>query len=367
MTRLGVFWPCESLEWARFTCTLTLCIVPWLYVPWQRATRWPFHPVVPWAIAALPPLWFFGFLYYTDVPSVCTVLAALAAAESQRHGVAAALGFLSLWFRQNNIVWVVFIMGAAMVAELQREARVPMHTTPPWHRQLRRAAVWARVLPVTAPYVPTLLSFGVFLWWNRGALVLGDVSHHQVGFHAAQLNYLAAFAMLFGWPAFLPALQGRWRPAHYVLATTVLVISALAVRYGTVVHPFLLADNRHYPFYVWRRLLNVRPWARYMWVPLYTVSALAMYRALAHTRCILWILGWLAATCLALVPSPLLEPRYFLLPYLVARWQVRQDPRSRLPLVELAQHVLVNVVTLWVFTRHPFVWPHERGVQRFMW
>lgn len=52
--------------------------------------------------------------------------------------------------------------------------------------------------------------------------------------------------------------------------------------FRSVAHPFLLADNRHYAFYLWRRVINVHPYARYALAPGYVVAAR-----------LLWIqLGW---------------------------------------------------------------------------
>jgi alpha-1,2-glucosyltransferase len=40
-------------------------------------------------LSLLPPLWFFGFLYYTDVPSVVLVMAMLSASKRNKNGLAA--------------------------------------------------------------------------------------------------------------------------------------------------------------------------------------------------------------------------------------------------------------------------------------
>lgn len=44
---------------------------------------------------------------------------------------------------------------------------------------------------------------------------------------------------------------------HSVSVHLIGVIStAIILRYGSKVHPFLLADNRHYTFYLWSRFLR---------------------------------------------------------------------------------------------------------------
>jgi alpha-1,2-glucosyltransferase len=81
--------------------------------------------------------------------------------------------------------------------------------------------------------------------------------------------------------------------------------------FGAHAHPYLLGDNRHYTFYLWRRVLSL-PLARaaiglLLPVPFFLAShALRVStRSLAIVHCF-WI-----ACLLTLVPAPLLEPRYW--------------------------------------------------------
>lgn len=62
-----------------------------------------------------------------------------------------------------------------------------------------------------------------------------------------------------------------------------------------------------------------------------------------------------------LLPTPLLEPRYFLVPYLLLRSQVTDVPTWGLAL-EGAWYMLINVITMAVFLYYP-----REGVGRFMW
>jgi hypothetical protein len=119
-------------------------------------------------------------------------------------------------------------------------------------------------------------------------------------------------------------------------------------------HPFLLADNRHYAFYLWRRIINLHPYARY---------ALAPESASTRSSCPLELERHVgvssasssaeetqrnSATCAVLIPSPLLEPRYFLTSLLILRLYLSPSPsissastRSSCPL-ELERHVGVS-------------------------
>ena len=66
-------------------------------------------------------------------------------------------------------------------------------------------------------------------------------------------------------------------------------------------------------------------------------------------------------TLVTLLPTPLLEPRYFLIPYLLLRMQIVNVPSWALVL-EGVWYVVINIVTMGVFLYLP-----REGVGRFMW
>lgn len=360
------FTNCSNTSWIRWTNALVLSMVPWL-CSWMRQRLGRRRAsLVPWICATLPPLWFFGFLYYTDVLSVVAILAGMLAVESREYGLAALFGWLSLWFRQNNIVWALFMMGASMLQELQSLSNTPSEITPPWVTLLQQTKTWVRLVRTGTFFLPVFASFAAYLWWNDGSVVLGDKSHHQMALHLPQLGYFFAFALVFGWPVVIPSLRGPWKYRHGIQAAILLLLGLFAVHRYTLEHPFLLADNRHYTFYVWRRIVKAHDIMPYALVFVYTASAMLWMRTLARSRNALWIFGWLVATALTIVPPPLIEPRYFLVSYILLRLYA-PDPPSQLAWMELVCHMSINMVTMMVFGRHPFRWPQEAGWQRFMW
>ena len=363
---LGFFRACDDVMAIRFTNVIALLCLPLLCMQVLRARGCSDYGFVPYICASLPPLWFFGFLYYTDVLSVCAVIASMAAMERKRHAQASLWGFVALFFRQTNIIWVLFIMGVAALRECQRIAGVSPRMTPPITTLLFQRSAWMRIIHTVSPYVPIFLAFILYIQWNDGAIVLGDKSHHQVALHMTQVGYFFGFALSFGWPLMFLLEPMRWKKVHAIVSILLLIMGILAVRYGTIAHPFLLADNRHYTFYVWRRIINARSWTRYAVVPVYVCSAMSFVRILSKEQSGLWILGWLLATCLTLVPSPLIEPRYLIVPYIMMRLHMPATSRKQ-EMTELVFFMMVNVLTMTLFIGYPFTWAHERGTQRFMW
>lgn len=59
-------------------------------------------------LSLLPPLWFFGFLYYTDVPSTLTVICTIIAAQKRRLFLASLVGCLRHLIRLFNVLFLVW-------------------------------------------------------------------------------------------------------------------------------------------------------------------------------------------------------------------------------------------------------------------
>lgn len=60
--------------------------------------------------------------------------------------------------------------------------------------------------------------------------------------------------------------------------------------YGRIHHPFLLSDNRHYTFYVWRRVFLVHPVVPYLLIPGYIACGWAWYIRIGP--CLLYFNRW---------------------------------------------------------------------------
>ena len=300
--------------------------------------------------------------------------------------------------------------------------------------------------------------------------------------------YIWPYFAFFSWPLLysqcLPeSIRPFSFPARYprkTITCMTMAVMLVIVRYNTIVHPFTLADNRHYMFYVFRILLR-HPLIKYLAVPIYfgcawvTLTALgglppvrqaiqqgpgsrkrqlpgeeplpsspqpdisptkrsnAQESTLSSTssraftpartetpqqtdiaalppkkrkeqkqqvvgRRASFILIWLLATALSIITTPLVEPRYLIVPWLIWRLHmaiprpeedsappaerlntVRRKVSETLKAVLYERHdhrlwletmwfLTVNLATGYIFLYWGFAWPQEPGkVQRFMW
>lgn len=185
--------------------------------------------------------------------------------------------------RQTNIVWILFALGTSTLEELRTlgltngpleydsaKAQLNSIGNLPWK------GVVGTVIKLVGSFSPVaILSVTFFL--RNGRIVLGDQDNHQASLHWAQPLYCVIMLTMFAWPALLSSISGtsitsfaqwvRSLPLLFLLT----LISLAAIHYGTIAHPFLLADNRHYTFYIWRKIINRTWYARYILAPGYAV------------------------------------------------------------------------------------------------
>eukprot|EP00731_Ephydatia_muelleri_P006212 Em0003g460a len=325
-------------------------------------------------MALFPVSFFFSFLYYTDIGSTFLVLLGYALGLSGHTLLSAVVLTWSLWFRQTNIIWVAFVAGVIGLQWVERERER--------EREGKQMTKWAFLLGVVRdvptllrmlwPHVCSILLFLLFIVWN-GSVALGDKTHHQAGLHLPQLFYFFAFTCGFAATAMLSQIEliasflKRFRDVNWIASFCILMIaSLLAVHYFTYAHPYLLADNRHYPFYVWKNVFQ-RHWIiKYLYLPPYSLCVLAVVHVLLKIQTALWVLLYLFCVILVLVPQKLLEFRYFVFPYLLFRLHVPQPSWWGL-VGESVLHVAVTMVTVVLFVNYPFRWPGNDSLQRFMW
>ena len=144
-----------------------------------------------------------------------------------------------------------------------------------------------------------------------------------------------------------------------------LVMAAVINRFSYT-HPYLLADNRHYTFYIWKRILgrdgSVLPYAV---IPVYVYTAVTMYHLL-HRKDTHFKLLLILCTLISIVPQRLLELRYFIVPFVV--WRLNLSPtNSGILTLELILFTAVNSFTIYMFVINTFKWPQSNDWQRIMW
>jgi alpha-1,2-glucosyltransferase len=258
---------------------------------------------IAFAVGLLPTQLFFAFLFYTDVPALLFVLLTELLLVRGATYKAAVSGAAAIAMRQTNAVWVTFLTGAAMLQMLlqqqQQQQQQPLtagngraaaadgsrvtpskkgadaSTAQQQQQQQQRQSLVAELASLLhsawqirgqllVQFWPLLLlpvAFCTFVVLN-GSITLGDKEAHAPSAHLMQPLYWALFCLVNAAPLLLqPSITGplvanvKARPVSWVLGTAVAVAGGcLAVAKYSLAHPYLLADNRHYTFYIWRKV-----------------------------------------------------------------------------------------------------------------
>ncbi|XP_029636418.1 putative Dol-P-Glc:Glc(2)Man(9)GlcNAc(2)-PP-Dol alpha-1,2-glucosyltransferase [Octopus sinensis] len=340
-------------------------------------------------LGSFPMLYFFTFLYYTDAGSTFFTLLMYLLHLHHQTIPAALIGVIAILFRQTNIIWVVFMVGVSaqhtllqwMAVQKKNLKTQRKHDWLLLHTFFNLFSVnlqrnpWVivelvlSILMKTWCYIIVTLLFLLFVYINNG-IVVGDRSHHEVTFNFPQIYYFLSTVLFFASPHLISfqkiynwLSQSIQKPISFI---TFSVISALLIAKFTYVHEYLLADNRHYTFYVWSKIFKRHYLVRFLLIPIYWYTICQVYLDLKKKN-IFWKIAFAICITVSLVPQKLLEFRYFIIPYLLLRLNMPlPTPLSKM-LLEFTVSTFVNAITIYLFVYKTFTWPGVKDAQRFMW
>ena len=331
-------------------------------------------------MAIFPVLYFFTFLFYTDSGSTFFVLFTYLMTLHRNHLLAGILGAFAILFRQTNIVWVGFCACISLIPIIYEFAHINKKDVRSGFQVYKSFVKAARgnrnnlihfitvAVDEVWPYAITILVFLAFFASN-GSIVVGAKDDHPAGLHFPQLFYFSAFNLAFvimhvdiktSLASFSTFLK-----RHLMLAAAIGLVSILLVHNFTMEHRYLLSDNRHYTFYIWKDIIKRHETVRYLLVPGYLFAIFTAVNMLKTD--LLWKLAYCACVIANLVPSTLIEFRYFIIPYLIFRLNIGITTYTRV-MIEFCIFLTINLFTLYMFLERPFRSGEENSeVQRFMW
>lgn len=384
---LGPFKLC-SVYWLRATSLLFSCLNLLLFYilfscnvkgMWQKG----FSALT---MCLLPPLYFLSHIYYTDIVSLTTTLVIIILSERGHHFSASIAGLCSVLCRQTNIVFVAMYGGKYILIKLyavwvEKEPKLKRDGVFP-AKNLTRFIVDCIMHPVNIlkrlrakewldflAYISVILIFITFVWIN-GSIVVGDKTAHQVSFNVPQVFYFSLFCLVFGWPHFVGEVTNflLFTKRHKFLMCGFLLITALIVHYNTLVHPYLLADNRHFVFYIWNRFYGKFWWFRYIIIPVYVFALYVIFKLIWDKTDISFLLLYVPGIVLLLSSQTLLEFRYFLVPYIVLRSKIKNKDSAVFNVVlEFVTYCVVNMMTFNIFFTKTLTWDNYSFPQRIIW
>lgn len=333
------------------------------------------------ALIFIPISFFFSFLYYTDVPSTFYILLAWYFSLINRHASSALTATLATLTRQTNLVWHLFIIFEAFMQTILTVGSDPKAQSRSVDFINNFGERCSHAIQQLRPHAIPFCLYVIFLYINKG-VALGDKERHKETIHHVTIAYFSLFHTVFYLPLQLAACT---KPANIVktitqplfgsrtvFMTTFVLSTAISIGLilttGDYAHPFILSDNRHLTFYIYRRWIRRSAMHRLILAPLYAYAPSSIHVDLLsarHPRLRLYHLlsdiFTLFCTCAVLLPNPLFEPRYFIVPnlFLTIR-RIARAPQQRKGHLALRIHFVSAVYLtmsfglVFLFAERPF-------------
>lgn len=182
-----------------------------------------------------------------------------------------------------------------------------------------------------------------------------------------QIFYFSLFCLVFGPSVAVNYLTSSLRTLqrYWYLIVPLIVLIAFIVYKNTIVHPYLLADNRHYTFYVWNKFYGKYWWARYAVIPLYLFSIIIFYQSIFNKSAGFKFMFSLC-TVISIALQQLIEIRYFIIPFMILRLNMA-SVKFRWLLVELICYFCINAIVFYLFATKEIFWTNYDHIQRLIW
>lgn len=342
------------------------------------------------ALATFPILYFFTFLYYTDPAAIFFALLTYHLVLSANHKSAAAVGVAAIICRQTNIMWVVFGAGLTTGRILIQWINLDKKQDTREEKRLSDWLVLSKTFSLMGQslrhnpkvlvnlavdvckavwcYVLVGMAFIIFVIINEG-VVVGDRSNHQPCLNFPQLFYFLFITTFFSFMHMISVEKIR-NFLRYTLTNpfkTILffLIAVLFISKFMFIHEYNLADNRHYNFYFLSKIIRRNEFSKFILIPAYYYTFVTFWNLL-QKKDVFWKLSYLICVSATVIPQRMVEFRYFIMPYLIFRLNMKM-PSKQILLMEVLFYFAVNAWTVYMYIFRPFPWTNADSLQRFMW
>jgi len=361
----------------KFLRIINLFSTYFLYYSLYRITRSKIKAI---CIITNPLIIFFSCLFYTDVLSTATIIYVYLLSKNHIHNNSISSNLLlfsacifSILLRQTNIIWLGLI-AFERIYNYSNKLRDLIHGKYKFKYFFRNLILLVKQI-IKAGYIflLTLMLFVIFLVYNDFSIVVGDKSAHKPDLHFVQILYYFLFVLIFNLPTFiehtLNLIKRTQFQLNYYTIFDLLKLKKLFILYAilppviyffTRVHPYLLADNRHVVFYLWKHFLQYRI-VQFGLIPVYIyiiLTSFNLFRTKTWPIFYFYIFFTILSTCFQL----LLEFRYFIIPNVF--FQLYSNINTRYTII---WNFIISSVLLVIFVKKDVYWDDIEQVQMIMW
>lgn len=263
----------------------------------------------------IPILFPFFYLLYTDIASVLFVLLALVFAIRRQRLLSGILGIVSVCIRQNNIAWLLFLLIFSVCSDPEMLS-VFKHHSKTFTGYARRVCSWKFLRLLIARYwvyVLGFIAFAVFIVLNNGIAIGDKTAHPEFSFHLGNVYFLLFLFFFLFLPFHIANVPAMYRFIRRRIIILPILIALFAFFLFTFVndHPY---NQVQYVYFLRNQVLvlfSTTIWRKALFFLPIAISLLS----LAATRMVRPVFVLLyPITFLYLVPSWLIEQRYYFIP-----------------------------------------------------
>ncbi|CAF3732036.1 unnamed protein product [Rotaria magnacalcarata] len=210
-----------SLGLARFTNVIFMLALPFVFMKYLEKIKKDDEQVSMLSALCMschPLIYFFTFLYYTDVGSLFFAMVSLTTHVYHYRFLSSMFSIIALTFRQTNIIIVAYEIGLTIIEEFRSKNKqshiLHVYTSRSsdtieikeyfivlWKYgrleiklilNLIQSIIW------TCRYnLCVIILFVLFFIKNNYSMTLGHQEHHQIVLHLAQMHYYATYTAFF--------------------------------------------------------------------------------------------------------------------------------------------------------------------------
>ena len=327
-------------------------------------------------ICLFPINFFFNFLYYTDAFSIFSLILFfyLNLYAPKSYVLRFLSGILCVLIRQNNIIWVNLFSLKDVISLVGNIFNNYSGLKKIFNN------TFSTLFENLDIFIIDILFIG-FLIKNNFSVVLGDKSHHSMVLHLAQINHILIFSLLF-FPMLnyktlrnlSKILNSKKKTIRFLLIFCVVIFCVFQFDKFSYIHDFILCDNRHYIFYYFKKIYlkdNIR-YALLIYLSFtYSIIINDNFKLLKDNR----IISLIICSFLSLVPSKLVELRYFTPCYIIFIILINYNKENFDDLHQyifnwfnIIGHFAINCITIYIFLFRPFENKFmENEISRFMY
>ena len=330
-------------------------------------------------ITLLPINCFYNFLFYTDSFSTISLIYFFYVILNNKNKfLILSTIIISVLARQNNIIWINLIPLSELIQNILFDNNINFQKIILLPLQLIKKYFFIVIVDIL---------FICFLILNNFSVVLGDKSHHKICCHLAQINHFLFFSLLF-----FPSINLKILKIHrsiklksakelFQIIFFFIILSIILFIFNkfSITHDFLLSDNRHYTFYYFRKIysnLKLRHALIFYTSLIYSIFIVENLQYLLNGK----ILAYLICLFMTLVPTPLIEMRYYIPCFIIFLILLNEqscliNDNKKIEILtnpffnwlNILEYIFINCIVIYIFIYKPFKNEYFNGeMSRFM-